>query len=113
MAEFTIELTSTSSVTPVEGRSIAEHGFLSSICYDTPGAEIGMGRLWLELGVKSGGIADEMKVAVLFSGYVSRNRKQLWDGSFPLKPYDQIYAKAKSTVQVLLRFRGRITEVYL
>ncbi len=108
MAELTIELTSTSPVTAVQGFSIAEHGRLSSICYDTPGGEVGMGRFWLEVGVKSGGDGDEMKVAVLFSGYPSRYKKVLWNGSLPLLPYDKLYVQAKSVVQVLLRVRGKI-----
>lgn len=64
---------------------------------------------WVELGLMSGGISDQHKVATLASGYTGKDTPVSWSGSIICEPEMSLYAHIYSSSGGTFRLVGLVT----
>ena len=108
MAQFTIEVNSTSALTLVEGTRGCESGRIKSLGLYMSGTTIYYGWLWVEVGLRSGGLTAEFCSVRFFSGHLGNREQKLWIGDYPVSPYDILYMQARSIGNQVVRVNGTI-----
>ena len=97
-----ITLTTASATTITEATRVSEKGILQGIGISLVPSLVTMGRLWVEVGARLGGNADELIDVIFLSGPSWYKRARSWTGAFYLEPFTQLYVKALSTVSILV-----------
>lgn len=110
MAQFEFNIALASPTTWAYAKRVVEKGRLRSLSVIPVVGTAGYAQTFLIIGTTLADVIDERPSGIFFSGYVSRSSQYIWSGDYPFSPYEMVFAKGRSMVNVTLRIVG-VTEL--
>lgn len=110
MAQFEFNVVLTSAITWAYGYRTVEKGRLKSLSVMPIVGTPGFAQTFLIIGTTLASPGDDRPSGIFFSGYVTSTQQFIWSGDYPFSPFEFVFGKGRSMVNVTLRIVG-VTEL--
>lgn len=110
MPQFEFNLAMTSPIGWTFAQRTVEKGRLKALSIVPVVSSMYYAQTFVVVGTTIAPVMDQRPSAIFFAGYVSPSCQFIWTGDYPFSPYEIVFARGRSIVNVTVRIVG-VTEI--